>query len=70
MGWWLFGALYPPTTVRRRIKSVMDKNYFSGAAVMSHYNETYNGNRLLRSRTANLYSVSERPFRGNAAVGV
>lgn len=57
----LFGALYPLTTVRRRIKSVMDKTVFSGAAVMSHYNETYNGNRIIASY--NLYKYQSRRFR-------
>ena len=57
----LFGALYPLTTVRRRIKSVMDKTIFSGAAVMSHYNETYNGNRIIASY--NLYDYQRKRFR-------
>ncbi len=57
----LFGALYPLTTVRRRIKSVMDKTIFSGAAVMSHYNETYNGNRIIASY--NLYKYQSARFR-------
>lgn len=56
----LFGALYPLTTVRRRIKSVMDKTIFSGAAVMSHYNETYSGNRIIASY--NLYQYQRRRF--------
>ena len=56
----LFGALYPLTTVRRRIKSVMDKTIFSGAAVMSHYNETYNGNRIIASY--NLYDYQRKRF--------
>ena len=57
----LFGALYPLTTVRRRIKSVMDKTIFSGAAVMSHYNETYSGNRIIASY--NLYKYQSHRFR-------
>ena len=57
----LFGALYPLTTVRRRIKAVMDKTIFSGAAVMSHYNETYNGNRIITSY--NLYNYQRKRFR-------
>lgn len=56
----LFGALYPLTTVRRRIKAVMDKTIFSGSAVMSHYNETYNGNRIIASY--NLYDYQRRRF--------
>ncbi len=57
----LFGALYPLTTVRRRIKSVMDKTVFSGSAVMSHYNETYSGNRIIASY--NLYNYQRKRFR-------
>lgn len=57
----LFGALYPLTTVRRRIKSVMDKTIFSGAAVMTHFNETFNGNRIVTSY--NLYDYQGQRFR-------
>ena len=57
----LFGALYPLTTVRRRIKSVMDKTIFSGAAVMTHYNETFSGNRIVTSY--NLYDYQDQRFR-------
>ncbi len=57
----LFGALYPLTTVRRRIKSIMDKTVFSGAAVMTHYNEAFNGNRIVTSY--NLYDYQNRRFK-------
>ena len=57
----LFGALYPLTTVRRRVKGIMDKTVFSGAAVMSHYNETFNGNRIITSY--NLYDYQRKRFR-------
>lgn len=57
----LFGALYPLTTVRRRIKAVMDKTIFSGAAVMTHFNETFNGNRIVTSY--NLYDYQGQRFR-------
>ena len=57
----LFVALYPLTTVRRRIKSVMDKTIFSGAAVMTHFNETFNGNRIVTSY--NLYDYQGQRFR-------
>ena len=56
----LLGALYPLTTVKRRIKSVMDKSIFSGAAVMTHYNEAYNGNRIITSY--NLYDYENHRF--------
>ncbi|MBP3545595.1 MAG: ABC transporter ATP-binding protein [Alphaproteobacteria bacterium] len=56
----LFGALYPLTTVRRRIKGIMDKTIFSGAAVMSHYNETFSGNRIITSY--NLYEYQRKRF--------
>ncbi|MDD4556254.1 MAG: ABC transporter ATP-binding protein [Alphaproteobacteria bacterium] len=57
----LFGALYPLTTVRRKIKSVMDKTIFSGAAVMTHYNETFSGNRIVTSY--NLYDYQNKKFK-------
>ncbi len=57
----LLGALYPLTTVRRRIKSLMDKTIFSGSAVMTHYNETFNGNRIVTSY--NLYQYQLLRFR-------
>ena len=56
----LFGALYPLTTVRRRIKGIMDKTIFSGGAVMKHFNETYSGNRIIASY--NLYDYQNKRF--------
>ena len=57
----LLGALFPLTTVRRRIKSLMDRTIFSGAAVMTHFNETYAGNRIIASY--NLYDYQYRKFK-------
>ena len=57
----LLGALFPLTTVRRRIKSLMDKTIFSGAAVMTHFNETYSGNRIIASY--NLYPYQYQKFK-------
>lgn len=57
----LLGALYPLTTVRRKIKSVMDKTIFSGARVMTHYNETFSGNRIVTSY--NLYDYQNERFK-------
>lgn len=57
----LVGALYPLTTVRRKIKSVMDKTIFSGSRVMTHYNETFNGNRIVTSY--NLYDYQNARFK-------
>lgn len=57
----LLGALYPLTTVKRRIKSVMDKTIFSGARVMTHYNETFSGNRIVTSY--NLYDYQNERFK-------
>lgn len=57
----LLGALYPLTTVRRRINSIMDKSVFSGAYVMTHYNETFNGNRIISSY--NLYEYQGQRFK-------
>ena len=57
----LLGALFPLTTVRRRIKSLMDKTIFSGAAVMTHFNETFAGNRIVASY--NLYEYQYARFK-------
>ncbi len=57
----LFGALYPLTTVRRKIKSVMDRSVFSGAEIVTHYNETYSGNKIISSY--NLYDYQNNRFR-------
>lgn len=56
----LIGALYPLTTVKRRIKGIMDKTVFSGAAVTTQYNETYQGNRIITSY--NLYDYQASKF--------
>lgn len=56
----LLGALFPLTRVRRRIKGLMDKTVFSGAAVMTHFNETYSGNRIIASY--NLYDYQNKRF--------
>ncbi len=57
----LFGALFPLTRVRRKILSLMDKTIFAGGAVMTHYNETFNGNRLITSY--NLYDYQFGRFK-------
>lgn len=57
----LLAALYPLTQVRKKIKSLMDKTIFSGAAVVTHFNETYSGNRIISSY--NLYEYQNKRFR-------
>ena len=57
----LLGALFPLTRVRKRIKGLMDKTVFSGSRVMTHFNETYNGNRIISSY--NLYDYQNSRFR-------
>jgi subfamily B ATP-binding cassette protein MsbA len=56
----LAGALYPLTTVKKRIKSIMDKTVFSGSAVVTHFNETFSGNRIIASY--NLYDYQTKRF--------
>lgn len=56
----LFGALFPLTRVRRKIKEIMDKTVFSGARVMTYYNEAYAGNRVVTS--FNLYNHQYNKF--------
>ncbi len=57
----LLGALYPLTTIRRKIKALFDKNIFSSSVVMTHYNETFNGNRIIASY--NLYDYQFARFK-------
>lgn len=57
----LLGALYPLTTLRRKLKTLFDKNIFSSSAVMSHFNETYSGNRIIASY--NLYDYQMSRFK-------
>ncbi len=57
----LLVALYPLTTVRRKIKTLMDKTVFSSAAVITNYNETFSGNRIISSY--NLYEYQGNKFR-------
>ena len=57
----LFGALYPMTTLRRRLKSIMNKTVFSGSALITHYNEAFNGNRVVASY--NLYDYQNYRFK-------
>ena len=57
----LAGALYPLTTVRRKLKTIMDKSVFSGARVMTHYNEVFSGNRVVSSY--NLYDYQNIRFK-------
>ena len=57
----LIGALLPLTTVRRRIKSLIDKSIFFGAKATTIMNETYAGNRIIASY--NLYDVQYAKFK-------
>ena len=45
----LFGALFPLTRVRKKIRNIVDETVFSGASVMTHYNEAFAGNRVISS---------------------
>jgi len=57
----MFGALYPLTTIRKRIKEIMKKTVFSGAKVMTHFNEAFNGNRVITSY--NLKDYQNKKFK-------
>lgn len=51
----MFGALYPLTTVRKKLKEIMDKAVMSGSVVSTHYNETFHGNRIISSYNLDEY---------------
>ncbi|GHU16662.1 lipid A export permease/ATP-binding protein MsbA [Alphaproteobacteria bacterium] len=56
----LVGAIYPLTTIRKRIGSILAKTVYSGAAIMTHYIEAFNGNRIIASY--NLYDRLQKKF--------
>jgi subfamily B ATP-binding cassette protein MsbA len=56
----LAGALYPLTTVKKRIKSITDKTVFSSSAIVTHFNETFSGNRIITSY--NLHDYMTKRF--------
>lgn len=56
----LLGALLPLTQIRKRLKGIIKKDVSSRAAVMTHFNETYSGNRIIASY--NLYDYQNQRF--------
>jgi len=56
----LFGALFPLTQIRKRLKNLVSKDVATRAAVMTHFNETYSGNRIIASY--NLYDYQNQRF--------
>ncbi len=50
----LLMALVPMTTVKKKVKSVMDKTVLADSALLTAYNETYAGNKTIIS-----YNLSE-----------
>ena len=57
----LGGALYPLTTVKKRISSIVGKSVNAYAQINTQYNETFNGNRIISSY--NLYNYQSKKFR-------
>ena len=49
----LFGAFYPLTTIKRKLKPLLTQSMFAGSSLLTQYNETYHGNRIVSSY--NLY---------------
>ena len=45
----MFGALLPLASVRKRIKSLMGRQIGGLSAITTHYNETFAGNRIIAS---------------------
>ena len=56
----LGAALFPLTKVKKRIKNIVKDSVFSGAAVVTHFNETFSGNRIITSY--NLYEHQAKRF--------
>ena len=53
-------ALYPLTTIRKRISDLSGKSVLAGGAVASQYIESFNGNRIISSY--NLYDYQSKKF--------
>lgn len=56
----LFGALYPLTRARKRLKKVVSKDANALASLLTHYNEAFNGNRIITAY--NLFDFCKRKF--------
>lgn len=56
----MFGALLPLASVRKRIKSLMGRQIGGISAITTHYNETFAGNRIIASY--NLQNREEARF--------
>lgn len=56
----MFGALYPLTRVRKRLKKVVSKDANAIATLMTHYNEAFSGNRIITAY--NLYDFCKAKF--------
>lgn len=56
----LLMALVPMTTVKKKVKSVMDKTVLADSALLTAYNETYAGNKTIISY--NLSEYQKRKF--------
>lgn len=57
----LFGALFPLTFVRKKLQDLMNETIQSGATIMTHYNEAFNGNRVITSY--NLHQYQNQKFK-------
>ncbi len=53
-------AIYPLSLMRKRIRGLVEQNVFVGSSVLTYYNETYNGNRIVTSY--NLYNYMKNRF--------
>lgn len=56
----MFGALYPLTIVRKRLKKAVSKDTRAISALLTHYNEAFNGNRIITSY--NLFNYYTKKF--------
>ena len=56
----LLAALYPLTTLRKKITDIMSKTVSSGAGIITFFSEAFNGNRIVASY--NLYDYLARKF--------
>ncbi len=59
----MFGALFPLTKVRKKIKDLMARQVSTGGLISTHYIETYGGNRVVTSY--NLHDYQLKRFHEN-----
>lgn len=59
----LFGALFPLTRVRKRLKKMVSQDTVAISAILTNYNEAFSGNRIITAYS--LYDYCYKKFKKN-----